>query len=410
MQTETRNPLKVAHVIAGLGTGGAEMMLLKLLTSIDKGRFASVVVSLTGLGDLGARIEPLGVPVIPLNMSPSLPSPDKLLRLVRLLRKEKPDVVQTWMYHGDLLGGIAARLAGAGAVVWNVQNGTIDARTTKRTTRWVIRACAILSKRLPEAIVCCSPEVRGIHAALGYDEARMTVIPNAVDPGVFAPDATARESVRKELGISASSLLVGIFARFDPQKDHETFFRAAGDVAARFANVDFVLCGRGIESSNAQLQEWSDAAGVRGRTHLLGLRKDIPRLTAALDAAVLSSSYGEGLANSVLEAMSCGVPCIVTDTGGNGSLVGKTGRVVPTRDPVSLAAAMADIVSMDEEARRKLGAKARMRIEAEFSLASVVRRYEELYQRLALRVPGQSEALSTAPLALPPRDVQAKQS
>lgn len=261
-------PLRVTHVITGLGTGGAEHSLLKLVRGMDRGRFRNAVVALTPPGALAPAIEAAGVSVRSLGMRRGLPSPAALLRLVRWLRAERAHVVQTWLPHADLLGGLAARLAGRPPVVWNIRYTQVQDPLRHPAPAWSVRACAALSRRLPVRIVSCTERGAAFSAALGYDEARLVVIPNGFDTRYFRPDAEARAALRAELGLPEGAVLVGLVARYDPLKDQPGFLAAARQVAERHPAAHFLLCGGGIGWDNAAL-----AAAIgenRERFHLLG--------------------------------------------------------------------------------------------------------------------------------------------
>ncbi len=194
-------PILVTHIITDLSTGGSEIMLLKLLSHIDRERFASRVISLTTGGPIGDRLKELGIPVQALGMNnprfvgmrPGFPDPAAVLRLAGWLRGDPPNLVQTWMYHADLVGGVAARLAGPAPVIWGIRNSDLDVLHSRRTTRWTVKVCALLSNKIPERIVSCSETARRIHVNLGYAADRMLVIPNGFRSGpVPAGPAGAR--------------------------------------------------------------------------------------------------------------------------------------------------------------------------------------------------------------------------
>lgn len=375
--------IKVLHVITGLNVGGAETMLYKLLSRMDRRSFQAEVVSLTDIGPVGRKIQALGVPVRALGMRRGVPDAARLLRLAGWLRHHPPDVIQTWMYHADLVGGLAAKLAGGIPVAWDVQHANLDPTRNKRSTIWTAHTCAWLSRWLPSAIVCSSEAAQAVHARLGYALGRMVVIPNGFDLDVFRPDPESRLAVRRQLEIPEDSLLIGLVARFHPQKDHYNFVQAAGLLHRAMPEVHFLLCGEGITWENPVLGEWIDDAGVESCCHLLGRREDMPRLTAALDVAS-SSSFGEGFPNVVGEAMACGVPCVVTDVGDCAAIVGDTGIVVPPRDPTSLASAWHKLLSMGREEGRRSGERARLRVKSKYDLGQITRRYERLYKALLL--------------------------
>ncbi|MGO9201963.1 MAG: glycosyltransferase family 4 protein [Limisphaerales bacterium] len=371
------------HIITGLFLGGAEMMLFKLLSRWDRSRFSGAVVSLIPLGPVGERIAAQGIRVSSLNMRRGLPNPLSILRLAGQIRAFAPDVVQTWMYHADLLGGLAAQAAGRPPVVWGVHNTTLVPGKSGASAIWSARACARLSLFLPKRILCCSESARRVHGALGYDMGRMRVIPNGFDLEEFKPDPLARWAVRQELGLDANAILLGLIARFDPQKDHGTLIRASARLRDPWPQLHFVLCGEDVTWANRELADRIEKAGMRARFHLLGRRLDIPRVAAALDVACLCSAYGEAFPLVLGEAMACGVPCVVTDVGDSAAVVGETGIVVPPAEPEALAAGIDRLLEMGPEGRRKLGDAARARVLENFSLDRVVREYQGLYCQVA---------------------------
>ena len=375
--------LRITHVITGLGTGGAEMMLYRLLSAMDQNEFSSRVISVTGDGPMGEKIRSLGVPVTFLDMKSVVDGPAAVKRLVRWLHENPTDVMQTWMYHADLVGSLALRSGIDIPLVWGIHNSVLDAATSKRSTRLTVKSLAYLSHSAPDVILSCSETARDEHVHLGYDAAKIRVIPNGFDLSDFRPDAAARQSLREELRLSPDTLLIGAVGRFDPQKDYPNLIAAAGWLHAARPNIHYLLCGDGLDAENATLTGWIESRGLHTFFHLLGRRNDMPRITAGLDVATSSSSYGEAFPLVVGEAMACGVPCVVTNLGDSSYLVGKTGKVVPPREPASLAAAWNALLSLPAEQRAALGAAARQRIEEHFSLPAVAGQYAALYRELA---------------------------
>lgn len=374
--------MRIVFIITGLSTGGAETMLFKLLTRLGRQHFSPYVISLTTVGALGQRIAALGIPVQALEMRPGRFNPLKFFELVRLLRRIRPDVVHTWMYHADLLGGLAAWVAGVKDIAWCIRNSNLDPDKTRRSTRAVVAASAALSRWLPSRILSCSDKARDIHVARGYSACKMAVIPNGFDLGRFRPDDDARSRLRGELGLEPDTPLVGLIGRFDPQKNHAGFFEAAGMLHRHLPRVHFVLAGQSVDYANPFLAQAIARSGVKARTHLLGLRDDIPDIMAALDVLASASSYGEAFPNVLGEAMACGVPCVVTDVGDSASIVGDTGRVVAAGDMASLADALEALLILPADARAGLGARARARVAAHFEIGKVVRQYEGFYESL----------------------------
>ncbi len=384
------DPIKVLHVITGLGVGGAEWSLVKLLGALPREEFGARVVSLTSAQPLGENIRLLGYPVVALNRRPGSPDPRLVSGLVGQIRAFRPDILQTWMYHADLLGALAARLAGGIPVVWNIRHSITDLGELKWNTRMVVRLNARLSHRWPQKIICNAERSRQLHAGLGFAQDRMVVIPNGVDTDLFRPDPQARVQLRRELGLSESVVLIGLCARFDPQKDHRTFVRAAGILGRRHAEVHFVLWGKGVDQHNLALLEWILAEGLDDRIHLLGLRHDSHRIAAGLDLATMSSAYGDSFPNVVTEAMASEVPCVVTDVGDAGIIVGSTGKVVPPSDAPALAGALLELLQLPPAERARLGQAARRRAVSEFGIPGMAERYAAVYRDIIASVKGRT--------------------
>jgi glycosyltransferase involved in cell wall biosynthesis len=379
MTTTATKKIRVVHLITDLDVGGAEMMLARLLTRLDSPMVENAVVSLGGRGAVAERIERSGIPVSTLGLRPGRVNPLALWHLVALLRRLRPDVLQTWLYHSDLAGLIGGRLAHVPAIVWNIRCAELDPRDHPRSLPMLLRMLAF-SSRWPSAVVCNSNAGRLAHEQLGYSPRRWIVIPNGFDVDAFRPCSAARVELRRELGVAADGPLVGLLARFHPMKDHATFLRAAKIAARAREDVRFVVAGRGVSDNRALASLVSDLA-LQDRVRLLPERSDAPRFLAALDVAV-SSSYGEAFPNIVGEAMSCGTPCVATDVGDSAALVGETGVIVPSRDPERLAAGMLRLLDLTPDRRAALGESARQHITSKFSLDRAVRAYEGLYLEL----------------------------
>lgn len=373
--------IKLLHVIVGLDTGGAEMMLFKLLSHLNRDLFAPKVISLRDVnGPVAGLISKLDISLMALGMKRSVPDPTKLVKLARIFHREKPDLVQTWMYHSDLMGGMAAKFNQKIPVIWGIRHSNLTPESSKRMTYYTAKMCAALSGWLPEKIVCNSQVSKNIHGALGYNAEKMIVIPNGFDLTAFRPDLGARNSVRREFNIPEDAFIIGCVGRFHPEKDHHSFFQAAALLNQQYKkDVYYLLCGNGITWENQQLAQWIEEANVRSRTFLLGRRDDINRITASMDIAT-SSSAGESFSNVIGEAMACEVPCVVTNVGDSSVIVGDTGMVVPPEKPGEMAKAWAKMIDMHTEERAQLGTAARERIMEHYNLPGIVHRFEDLYK------------------------------
>jgi len=375
-------PLQVVHIISGLGLGGAETVLHRLLsapTQPDRHQ----VISMGGPGVFGPRLLEAGIPVHTLHMD----SPAGMLkgawRMYRLLRELNPDVVQTWMYHADLIGGIVARLAGIKAVSWGIRNSGADLHKSSVSARLFSWLCARLSGWVPAVIVSCAENAARRHRQWGYRADRMLVIPNGYDLSRWRGDAQARMAVREEWGVPADVPVIGSVARWNPLKDHANLLAAFALSVRRHPAMRCVLIGHGMEESNPELMRLLDGHGLRGKVILMGRRDDVPRLMNGLDVHVLSSR-AEGFPNVVAEAMATGVACVATDVGDAAVILGAAGWLAPAQDAAALSAAIdqaAQALGTAEHADRV--AQGRERVGSLFSLEAMVDAYHVVWRRLA---------------------------
>jgi glycosyltransferase involved in cell wall biosynthesis len=351
-----------------------------MLRFIDRERFEPLVISLMNRGVFGDDIEKMGIPIHTLGLNPGGVNPAAFYRLVKVLRAARPDVIQAWMYHANLAAQIASVFVRV-PVCWNIQSSFLSFAAEKPLTRLAIRLTACMSRRAAK-VVYVSHVSRTQHEQLGFATERGCVIPNGCDPVLFQPSEAARLGVREELGLPPDALLVGLICRYHQQKDHPNFLRAAAIVARKWPAVRFVLVGSRVDGNNTEISRLVRELELESRVHLLGERRDMPRLTAAMDLATSSSRYGEALALALAEAMACEVPCVVTNVGDSGLLVGDTGVIVPPADSEALAVGLDRMIAAGPEKRRELGKAARKRAEDGYSIPNLTRRYQELYLSL----------------------------
>ena len=377
--------VKVLHVIAGLDVGGAELALKRLVElHIRNPDYTHTVVSLKAVGLVGEQLREAGVDVVALEMN----TPFRLLQgfvcLVTLIRRQRPDIVQTWMYHADLIGGLAARLAGCRKVIWGIRTTDIfPGKGVSRTTRWILKLCAILSNFIPHTILCVANRSKAVHAKKGYASSKMTVVSNGFEVKTYKLDLGIRQHIRESLNVSSDTLLIGSIGRFNYDKDHRSFITALATLASEDIKTCFLLVGRNIDFDNVDLMQWIEKTGYADRFKLLGERNDIPAILSAMDIFCLHSKT-EGFPNVLGEAMCTSLPSVVTDVGDAGVLLGNAGLVVPPQDPERLAEALLTMIQYTSEARASLGNIALKRIKEHYSIESFQRQHEDLYQRVMI--------------------------
>ena len=377
--------LQILHIITGLNGGGAESVLFRLCKGDTD--FRHRVISLMDDGKYGPILRAAGVPVQSLQMPRGRLTIKGLFRLARLLHEGKPDVVQTWMYHADLIGGMVARLLGHGAICWGIRHSNLEPDKNTRTTLWVARFCALISRIVPRVIISCSQQAADAHQAIGYDRRKLTVIPNGYDMAQFVPDSAARTRLREEWGVPATLPLLGMVARFNPQKDHGTLLHALAKLKRQGVGFRAVLVGEGMLTTESRLHDMLQDLGLGTDVMLIGPRLDIPAVMNALDVHVLSSA-GEAFPNVLAEAMACGTPCVATDVGDASLILGDTGWVVPAKNPEALSNTLRQAISAwkDTSSWRARSAICRERIGAHFSLESMREAYQQMWLSAAARV------------------------
>lgn len=373
--------LKILHIIIDLNVGGAELMLKRLIESHNKkSEYEHLIISLTDKGRIGSQLIEQGISVYSLGMRHPLDIPRILFKLIKLIHNLKPDIVQTWMYHADLLGGLAAKFSGQKNIIWGIRSTDIRKGGSK-VTILIRRICAILSRSIPSVIVCAAEASRRIHIHLGYDQKRMIVIPNGFEMHRLYATLEEREAIRSTYGILPNEVVVGSLGRFSPVKDHASFIAAAGILSACSTNLKFLMVGRGLDPANIDLMQMILATNYPDRFILLGERNDVAACLKAMDIFCLHSST-EGFPNVLGEAMAMGLPCVTTDVGDAAYLLGDSGIVVPSHNPRALADGLQEIIELDQAKRTALGLCAKARIKDEFTMSMTSQRFSQVYRSL----------------------------
>lgn len=370
---------KIMHISTGLENGGAEGVLYRLCKH-DK-QNTHIVISLIGEGKYGPLLEAQGIKVYCLNMPAGKVTLKGLITLYKLIKKNPADVIQTWMYHADLLGGLVAKLAGKKSIFWNVRHSTIDTKESKKTLVIVAKACAFLSRWIPNQIIYCAQEAKSAHQELGYDNTKAIVIGNGYDLELFNIDPPQGAAFRQELSLTESQLLLTMIGRYNPQKDHLNLIKSLSLVKKSGYNFKLVLIGHKMDDNNQTLLNQINQFGLKDNTILLGQRTDIPSVMNGADLNILSSSFGEGFPNVLAEAMACGTPCVTTKVGDAALIVGQTGWSVEPREHIQLAAAIEDAITQQQDkptwAKRTMAC--RKRVEENFSIQNMIVSYHRAW-------------------------------
>lgn len=373
--------MRILHIISGLNTGGTELFLERLIHSLSGEEFQHTVISLTVLGPVGARLKAYGIDVHALEYQWRPKLILDLFRLRRITLNIDPDVVQGWLYHGNLAAYAAIWLSGRRyPMLWNIRHSLDQWSQEKFALRGLIRLGGWLA-RSAAGIVFNSTRSARQHERFGYPRTKACLVPNGFDLQKYFPNEELGIQVRRRLIVGDHEILFGMVSRYHPLKDHGNFLGATRIVADSNPSARFLLVGRGITKDNASLIENIRAINLEEKVMLLGEREDIPSIMNALDIYV-SSSSSEAFPNAVGEAMCCEVPCVVTDAGDSGELVANTGIVVPPKEPESLARGMLQLADVGAAGRKNLGFAARQRIEKHYSNEHAAIQYADLYRSI----------------------------
>ena len=328
-----------------------------------------------GAGAEAARAD--GLTVVPLGKRGRWDAVGFHARLRRALRDGRPEVLYAMLPAANLAAAVAWRRGEGTALVMGVRVSRMRLEHYDR----VIRATYALESRLArraDAIIANSHAGRDVAIARGFPAARLHVVANGIDVARFRPDAAARATWRARLGIAPGEPVVGMVARIDPMKAHDTFLDAAARLRVALPQARYILAGTGADAANADLMSAIARRGLSGAVVLAGERPDIEFLYSAFDIATLSSAFGEGFPNAVAEAMAAAVPCVATDVGDCRRIVADTGRIVAPGDAGALAGAWQSLLALDERERAALGAAARERIAACYGVARLAEATERV--------------------------------
>lgn len=357
-------------------------MLKRLVeSSHQSGQYAHSVISLTNTGVIGEKLIAHGIDVKSLEMTSIFSLPRIMWCLVLSIKSFNPDIVQTWMYHADLIGGIASRLAGKKYIIWGIRTTQLN-NSGAKTTPFIRHICAFLSSWLPHTIVCAAEASKTHHIELGYDASKMVVIPNGFEMSHFKPNNHLRNDMRTRCGFDEHNIVIGSIGRFNYDKDYACFIQTAANLSKQYSSIRFLLVGQGLSSDNMELIRLIKQTGYVTRFTLLGERSDIPVCLSTIDIFCLHSRT-EGFPNVLGEAMAMGVPCVATDVGDTAMLLKDTGCIlVKKENTIELADGIKKMLGLTFNERQVIGTNARQRISQLFSMDQCRSKYEAIYTRV----------------------------
>jgi sugar transferase (PEP-CTERM/EpsH1 system associated) len=381
-------PIRIMHVVDSLGKGGLENGLVNLINRMDPARFEHVVCTMRGLGPNADRLPRDRVRIECLAKQKHCRI--QVALLARAIRQMEPDIVHSRNWAA-IEAVIAGRWVRSSAVVHSEHGLDSNVHAKEPWRRICFRRLAF---ELAHRVLSVSYQLRDFHARnTGFAARKITVIHNGVDSRRFFPDPVRRASVRRELGLSQDEFCIGCVGSLFPIKDHKTLLQAIALAAGEMQNWRLLLAGEGPELPDLRAfveshPEWSN------QVSFLGTSDRVADLLNAMDVYVLPS-ISEGISNSLLEAMASGLVVVATAAGGNPEVVvdGQSGLLFPVADAGKLAEQLC-LLAGRPESRAQLGQWAVRRVREEFSIDSMVRKYENLYESLAPGVTAPARAVA----------------
>ena len=374
--------MKIVHIITGLNNGGAEGVLYRLVTHDHANEH--IVISMMDAGKYGPLLEKNNIKTYYLGLNRGKVSILPLIKLKSILKIEEPDIIQTWMSHADLFGGIVSKILGHKNLIWNIRHSKLTYRASNIKTNAVILTCMAMSNFIPKKILCCSERTYQDYAGHGYPKNKMTVISNGYEFDKFNTNSNSRKLIRTELGIAEDINLLGMIARYDPNKNHHGLLRSLKLVKESNDNFKIILVGRDLNDNNNTIKNKIRELGLEQHILLLNQRNDIPAVMNALDIKILSSISGEGFPNVLAEAMACGTLCVATNIGDSSIIIDDYGWVVEADNDKLLANAILEALELKRNSTEwnRMKVLAKQHIIDNFSISLMVEKYNKVWNSI----------------------------
>ena len=368
---------KILYITPGIESGGAENILFNIVKS--KNIEEVIIISLTDIGFYGMRLINQGYKVYALNMQKNFLLVFKFIYLVILIKKFRPKYIHTWLYHANLIGGIAGKIARVKRIYWSIHH---DYEYSNFMMMIEMKILTILSYLIPNKIIYCSKMVQKNHIKNGYKKSISQTIENGISTSQFKPNKKFRKELRNQFNIGNDCLLLGNVSRYHPIKDHENLFKALSLLNKEKINFKCILVGRGLINTNKDLLKKIKKFNLSDKVILYGKSFEIYKIMAGLDLHILSSKK-EAFGMVLLEAMSTGIPCLSTDVGEAKNIIGNTGWIVNVSDPSALAFKISKIVN-EKINLDTFSSLRRERILRKYSLEKMIKSYSEIYKEINL--------------------------
>ena len=369
--------MKVVHIISGLDNGGAEGVLLRLTREAKKRQIRSVIISLTHTQHHIRAFEDLGVNIYVVDFRNIRKIFSAILDFARIIRFEKPHVIQTWMLHAGVIAGLLCWLIGYRNIIWNVRHTRLDKTRTKKSLRILELVSVPLARMLPKKIICCADDVRDQYVKFGYPLSRCVVVNNGFDDAFFYYDGYRRDSTLN------SKFKVGMVGRFDPCKNHAGMFSAISKMVRAGADCEFHFWGRGMNEQNSKILYYKNLYCFNNDIYFHGETHNMRDVYNDIDLLVLPSLFGEGFPNVLAESMLCGTPTISTNVGAANEIISAYGWILEEGSDEKIIEAI--FTARKEKLHspkmwEERGRKGRRSIQSKYGLDEMINRYVNIWK------------------------------
>lgn len=368
---------KSIHIITNLTIGGAETMLVRVIKHKPDYVKSTIVISLMENGEIGRTLDALGVKVISMGMNKGFSILKTLFKIKNIIQIEKPDIIHTWMYHANILGGIAAYLAKNKNIVWSIRRSEYT-QNESFTTFLIMKMGAIFSSIIPKVIVYVAESGLKNHQKYGYASHNSIVIPNGFDLEKLKYNPTTRKKIRNELNLNDDHIVIGCVGRFHVSKGYEILISSSVDILKSHKNVKYLLIGRNVDEQNRILMKCIDKTGFKNNFFVVGEKRNISDYMSAMDIFCLSS-ITEGFPNVLGEAMASELPCVATCVGDVQKITDNNAILVQPNNEKLLSKGLFEMINMNNDKRQRMGLIGRNIIEKNYSIRSICKKYYDLY-------------------------------
>ena len=363
---------KIVYIINSTDVGGAENIFFNFVKELSKKDI--VIISLTCQGYYGKELKNKGFTVYSINMKKNIFILFQIFKLFFLINIHRPEIVHTWLYHSNLIGGIIAKLSRVKKIYWSIHH---DYEYSNMLMMIEMKLLSVLSHLIPNKIIYCSYSSKENHIKNGYSQFESSIIENGICLSKFKSDSILRTKIRAKLKIKNDCFLLGNISRYHPLKDHDTLLKSLTYLKLKSKSFRCILIGNGLTEKNIDLVKKIEKYNLAKEIILYGSSNKIHQLINAFDLYILSSK-SESFPVTLLESMASGVPCISTNVGDAKNIIGNSGWIVNPKDHYELGNCIAKIIDKRDLLQEK-SKLSKERVKEFFSLERMNYRYKKLY-------------------------------